>query len=58
MELAHIVIIAFTAGVIILFILDLFTERNLKSQIVSLGAMGTFVGILLGLQDFNVDELE
>jgi len=42
--------------VIIIFILafiDVVFKKDLKSQIVSLGVLGTFIGIFMGLQDFN-----
>ena len=33
--------------------LDIKTKKDLKSQIVSVGVLGTFVGIFIGLQGFN-----
>ena len=42
--------------VVIIFILgtiDQITKKDLKSQIVSVGVLGTFVGIFIGLQGFN-----
>ena len=42
--------------VVIIFILggiDQVTKKDLKSQIVSIGVLGTFVGIFIGLQGFN-----
>lgn len=42
------VIIIFVLGVI-----DQVAKKDLKSQIVSVGVLGTFVGIFIGLQGFN-----
>jgi acyl carrier protein phosphodiesterase len=39
--------------IVILGFIDLFLKKDLKSQIVSLGVLGTFIGIFMGLQDFN-----
>jgi len=46
------VIIIFTLG-----FLDYKTGKDLKSQIVSVGVLGTFVGIFIGLQAFNPDDI-
>ncbi|CAI6144369.1 MAG: hypothetical protein SPLUMA2_SPLUMAMAG2_01755 [uncultured Sulfurimonas sp.] len=46
--------------VIIIFILgfiDYKTGKDLKSQIVSVGVLGTFVGIFIGLQAFNPEDI-
>lgn len=46
--------------VIIIFVLafmDQRTKHDLKSQIVSVGVLGTFVGIFIGLQSFNPDDI-
>lgn len=46
--------------VLIIFILafiDQKTKKDLKSQIVSVGVLGTFVGIFIGLQGFNPDDI-
>jgi len=39
--------------ILILAVIDLVLKKDLKSQIVSLGVLGTFIGIFMGLQDFN-----
>ncbi len=39
-------------------LIDLFFQKDLKSQIVSLGVLGTFIGIFMGLQDFNPDNMK
>lgn len=39
--------------IVILALIDIIFKKDLKSQIVSLGVLGTFIGIFLGLQDFN-----
>lgn len=46
--------------VIIIFLLgliDQIAKKDLKSQIVSVGVLGTFVGIFIGLQGFNPDDI-
>jgi len=46
--------------VIIIFILgflDQTSKKDFKSQIVSVGVLGTFVGIFIGLQGFNPDDI-
>ena len=39
--------------IVILALIDIIFKKDLKSQIVSLGVLGTFIGIFMGLQDFN-----
>ena len=46
------VIIILTLG-----FLDQKTGKDLKGQIVSVGVLGTFVGIFIGLQSFNPDDI-
>lgn len=43
--------------IFILGFLDQKTGKDLKSQIVSVGVLGTFVGIFIGLQAFNPDDI-
>ena len=46
--------------VVIIFILgylDHKTGKDFKSQIVSVGVLGTFVGIFIGLQAFNPNDI-
>jgi len=46
--------------VVIIFILgfiDQTTNKDFKSQIVSIGVLGTFVGIFIGLQGFNPEDI-
>ena len=49
--------IIFVIIIFILAFLDLKTKKDLKSQIVSVGVLGTFVGIFIGLQGFNPDDI-
>lgn len=42
----------------ILALIDLIFKRDLKSQIVSLGVLGTFIGIFMGLQDFDPNNMK
>lgn len=46
------VIIIFVLGII-----DQMTKKDLKTQIVSIGVLGTFVGIFIGLQGFNPNDI-
>ena len=45
--------IIFVFIIFTLAFLDIKTGKDLKSQIVSVGVLGTFVGIFIGLQGFN-----
>ena len=45
-------------SIFILATLDLIFKKDLKSQIVSLGVLGTFIGIFMGLQNFNPDDMK
>ncbi len=47
----------FVTIIFILGFLDYKTGKDLKSQIVSVGVLGTFVGIFIGLQSFNPDDI-
>jgi len=49
--------LAFVVFVLILAVLDLKTKKDFKSQIVSVGVLGTFVGIFIGLQNFNPEDI-
>jgi len=45
-------------AILLLAIIDITLKKDLKSQIVSLGVLGTFIGIFNGLQGFNPDDME
>ena len=49
--------IIFVIIIFILGFLDHKTGKDLKSQIVSIGVLGTFVGIFIGLQAFNPSDI-
>ncbi|MDQ7042470.1 MAG: helix-hairpin-helix domain-containing protein [Sulfurimonas sp.] len=49
--------IFFVIIIFILSFLDYKTKKDYKSQIVSVGVLGTFVGIFIGLQSFNPDDI-
>ncbi len=49
--------IFFVLIILILAFLDQKTKKDFKSQIVSMGVLGTFVGIFIGLQGFNADDI-
>jgi len=49
--------IFFVLIIFILGYLDHKTGKDLKSQIVSVGVLGTFVGIFIGLQAFNPNDI-
>jgi len=44
--------------IILLAVIEVITKKDLKSQIVSLGVLGTFIGIFMGLQDFNPADMK
>jgi len=44
--------------IFILAIIDITLKKDLKSQIVSLGVLGTFIGIYMGLQNFNPEDMK
>lgn len=46
--------IFFTLIIFILAFLDIKTSKDLKGQIVNMGVLGTFVGIFIGLQAFQM----
>lgn len=50
--------ITFFIIIIVLGFFDLRNKKDLKSQIVSVGVLGTFVGIYIGLQDFNPEDMK
>ena len=45
-------------AIFVLAIIDIIFKKDLKSQIVSLGVLGTFIGIFIGLQNFNPDDMK
>ncbi len=49
--------IVFSSIIFLLAFLDQKTGKDLKSQIVSMGVLGTFVGIFIGLQAFNPEDI-
>ena len=49
--------VIFVSIIFILGFLDQKTGKDLKSQIVSVGVLGTFVGIFIGLQAFNPTDI-
>lgn len=49
--------IVFVIIIFILAIIDQTKKKDLKSQIVSIGVLGTFVGIFIGLQEFNPKDI-
>ncbi|MDF1879415.1 helix-hairpin-helix domain-containing protein [Sulfurimonas sp. SAG-AH-194-C20] len=49
--------IVFTVVIFVLGYIDQKTGKDLKSQIVSVGVLGTFVGIFIGLQAFNPEDI-
>jgi len=57
--LGNIITITIVLSIILLFILSIgkSSKHNFKNEIVSLGVLGTFIGIALGLYKFNVTDL-
>jgi len=49
--------LVFVVLIFILAIIDQKTKKDFKSQIVSIGVLGTFVGIFIGLQGFNPEDI-
>ena len=49
--------LTFVVIIFLLSILDVKTKKDFKSQIVSVGVLGTFVGVFIGLQGFNPDDI-
>ena len=49
--------VLFVVIIFILGFLDVKTGKDFKSQIVSVGVLGTFVGIFIGLQGFNPSDI-
>ncbi len=49
--------ITFVVFMFVLTFLELKTKKDLKSQIVSMGVLGTFVGIFIGLQAFDPNDI-
>jgi Tfp pilus assembly protein PilE len=45
-------------AILFLAVIDIVFKKDLKSQIVSLGVLGTFIGIFIGLQDFNPEDIK
>jgi len=50
--------IVFVIIILILGVLDYRTSKDLKSQIISVGVLGTFVGIFIGLQGFDPADIQ
>jgi len=50
--------IFFTILILLLVLADLFLKKDLKAQIVSVGVLGTFVGIFIGLQHFDPESMK
>lgn len=49
--------IIFVVIIFVLAFLDQKTKKDYKSQIVSVGVLGTFVGIFIGLQGFDPEDI-
>ncbi|MFK5937843.1 MAG: helix-hairpin-helix domain-containing protein [Sulfurimonas sp.] len=49
--------LVFIVVIFILAAIDLIKHKDLKAQIVSIGVLGTFVGIFIGLQSFNPQDI-
>jgi len=49
--------LVFVVIIFILALIDIKTKKDFKSQIVSVGVLGTFVGIFIGLQGFNPEDI-
>ena len=49
--------LVFVVIIFLLAIIDQVAKKDLKSQIISIGVLGTFVGIFMGLQSFNPQDI-
>lgn len=49
--------IIFVVLIFVLAVIDQKSKKDFKSQIVSVGVLGTFVGIFIGLQGFDPDDI-
>jgi len=49
--------LVFVVIIFILALIDVKTKKDFKPQIVSIGVLGTFVGIFIGLQGFNPEDI-
>ena len=49
--------LVFVVIIFVLAFIDIKTKKDFKSQIVSVGVLGTFVGIFIGLQGFNPEDI-
>ena len=47
----------FVVVIFILAVLEYITKKDFKSQIISVGVLGTFVGVFIGLQGFNPQDI-
>ena len=50
--------LTFVIVILILGFLDQKTGKDLKSQIISIGVLGTFVGVFIGLQGFDPSDIK
>lgn len=48
----------FVVMILFLALVDVLSKKDLKGQIVSLGVLGTFVGIFVGLQSFDPSDIK
>lgn len=56
---SNIITLGISAAIVVLFILSMKNRgRNFKNEIVSLGILGTFVGIAMGLYHFDVTNIK
>jgi len=58
--MANIITVSIVGLIVILFLLSINknSKRNYKNEIVSLGVLGTFIGIAIGLFYFNVTDIK
>jgi uncharacterized membrane protein len=57
---SNIITVAITFGILALFALSISgnSKRNYKNEIISLGVLGTFIGIAIGLYHFDVADIK
>jgi biopolymer transport protein ExbB/TolQ len=56
--LDNMVSVVIIGSILFLAMIDFSSKNNFKSQIVSLGVLGTFIGIFIGLQNFDPEDMK
>ncbi len=57
-EFSILIVVSITMWIAYLFSESIYAKKDYKNEIVSLGILGTFLGIIIGLIDFDINHLE